>query len=586
MHKQLKISSFLIILLAVSCGHRNEALRLLEKAQNCVEAAPDNALSYLDSIFLAEKFLSKENYMEYIVTNVQAKHKNYIDIKDDTIIFEAKRYFSGKDNSQRTTDNRRGLFHSKAHSSKLIAYSYLYSGCVYEERQEYDKAINEYNQAFHAAELIHDSLLMYRSISYIAIIYSNENYYDKALEKYLQSINYINKYDKEKLAGSYANISKIHLISLNNDSSICYIDKAMDVVADSDNKKLLSYVYQIAHVIYKECNKYDEAKDFLRLAMETNEDSSATSLYYRNLAELYLKTGEQDSTKKYTHKLIKEIDNVNDKAFLASSYGFLSDYYSSVNMNDSALYYQDKLTRTIDKIREDNMKQNIYEVEKKYDYERLSNNYHKKLNSQFKLIIMMLTIVIVLIITISLLIIRKKKNEIYLIRKNEQIAIEMNNLKNEFHLLEDLNSGIKSSVDNILKQRSKLIVKVHNAEKKHKDDDKSIINELKSLVFGSFNKTGLKAAVDLVENTYPKLPAMIKNNYCSLNETEYNVFLLSLLPLSSRDIANLMDLGESSVAKSRTNIRKEIGAEGYGSDIGDFILEKYYISCQLSAVSS
>lgn len=559
MHKLLKISSFLIILLAVSCGHKNEALRLLEKAQNCVETAPDSALSYLDSIFLAEKFLSKENYMEYIVTNVQAKHKNYKNIKDDTIIFEAKRYFSGK-----------------ANSSKLIAYSYLYSGCVYDERQEYDKAINEYNQAFHAAELIHDSLLMYRSISYIANIYSNDNYYDKALEKYLQSINYINKYDKEKLAGSYANISKIHLISLNNDSSICYIDKAMDVVADSDNKKLLSYVYQIAHVIYKECNKYDEAKDFLRLAMETNEDSSATSLYYLNLAELYLKTDEHDSTKRYTHKLIKEIDNVNDKAFLASSYGFLSDYYSSVNMNDSALYYQDKLTKTIDKIREDNMKQNIYEVEKKYDYERLSNNYHKKLNSQFKLIIMMLTIVIVLIITISLLIIRKKKNEIYLIRKNEQIAIEMNNLKNEFHLLEDLNNGIKSSVDNILKQRARLIVKVHNAEKKHKDDDKSVINELKSLVFGAFNKTGLKAAVDLVENTYPKLPAMIKNNYGSLNETEYNVFLLSLLPLSSRDIANLMDLGESTIAKSRTNIRKKIEAEGYGSDIGDFILEKYY----------
>lgn len=578
MHKPLKILSILILLLTVSCGHRNETLRLLEKAQNCVETAPDSALSYLDSIFLAEKFLSKENYMEYIITNVQAKHKNYKDIKDDTIIFEAKRYFSGK-------DNRRGLFHSNAHSSTFIAQSLLYSGCVYDERQEYDKAINEYNYAFHAAELIQDSLLMFRSISYIANIYSKEDYYDKALEKQLQSINYINKYDKEKLAGSYANISRIHLISLNNDSSIYYIDKAMDVVADTDNKQLLSYVYQIAHVIYKECKKYDEAKDFLRLSMETNEDSSATSLYYLNLAELYLETGEQDSTKRYTHLLINKTDNVNDKAFLASSYGFLSDYYSSVNMNDSALYYQDKLTRIIDKIREDNMKQNIYEVEKKYDYERLSNNYHKKLNSQFKLIIMMLTIVIVLIITISLLIIRKKKNEIYLIRKNEQIAIEMNNLKNEFHLLEDLNSGIKSSVDNILKQRAKLIVKVHNAEKKHKDDNKSVINELKSLVFGSFNKTGLKAAVDLVENTYPKLPAMIKKNYGSLNETEYNVFLLSLLPLSSRDIANLMDLGESSVAKSRTNIRKKIGAEGYGSDIGDFILEKYYISSQLSAVS-
>lgn len=549
----------LLFLLTVSCARRDEALRLLEKAQNCIESAPDSALMYLDSIFLPEKFLSKENYMEYLVTNVQAKYKNFKDIKDDTLIFEAKDYFIGK-----------------AHDPKLIAQSYLYSGCIYNERLEYEKALNEYNYAFSTAELSHDSILMYLSTSYIANIYDKQNYFDKALEKHLQSINYIKEGDKEMLATSYANIAKGYLISLNNDNSIYYIDKALDIVTDSDNKKLLSSVYQFAHVIYRECNRIEEAKDFLRLSIEANGDSLATSLYNLNLAELYLETGEQDSTKKYTHKLINEIDNINDMAFLASSYGFLSDYYSSLNMNDSALYYQDRLTRTIDKIREDNMKQNIYEIEKKYNYERLSNNYHKKLNSQFKLIIMMLTIVIVLIITISLLIIHKKKNEIYLIRKNEQIAIEMNNLKNEFHLLEDLNSGIKSSVDNILKQRAKLIVKVHNAEKNHKDDDKTVINELKSLVFGSFNKTGLKTAVDLVENTYPKLPAMIKNNYGSLNETEYNVFLLSLLPLSSRDIANLMDLGESSVAKSRTNIRKKIGAEGYGSDIGDFILERYY----------
>ena len=514
---------------------------------------------YLDSIFLPEKFLSKENYMEYLVTNVQAKYKNFKDIKDDTMIFEAKRYFA-----------------KKAKSSRFMAQSLLYSGCVYNERQEYEKALNEYNYAFSTAELSHDSILMYLSTSYIANIYDKQNYFDKALEKHLQSINYIKEGDKEMLATSYANIAKGYLISLNNDNSIYYIDKALDIVTDSDNKKLLSSVYQFAHVIYRECNRIEEAKDFLRLSIEANGDSLATSLYNLNLAELYLETGEQDSTKKYTHKLINEIDNINDMAFLASSYGFLSDYYSSLNMNDSALYYQDRLTRTIDKIREDNMQQNIYEIEKKYDYERLSNNYHRKLNSQLKLIIIMLIIIIVLIVTISLVITHKKKNEIYLIKKNQQILIEMNNLKSEFHLLEDLNSGIKSSVDNVLKQRTKLIIKVHNVEKKHKDDDKNIINELKSLVYGSVNKNGLKAAIDLVENTYPKLPAMIKNNYGSLNETEYNVFLLSLLPLSSRDIANLMDLGESSVAKSRTNIRKKIGAEGYGSDIRDFILEKYY----------
>ncbi len=549
----------LLFLLTVSCARRDEALRLLEKAQSLIESAPDSALMYLDSIFLPEKFLSKENYMEYLVTNVQAKYKNFKDIKDDTLIFEAKRYFIGK-----------------AHDPKLIAYSYLYSGCVYDERQDYGKALNEYNYAFSTAELSHDSILMYLSTSYIANIYGKQNYFDKALEKHLQSINYIKEDDKEMLATSYANIAKGYLISLNNDNSIYYIDKALDIVTDSDNKKLLSSVYQFAHVIYRECNRIEEAKDFLRLSIEANGDSLATSLYNLNLAELYLETGEQDSTKKYTHKLINEIDNINDMAFLASSYSFISDYYSSLNMNDSALYYQDRLTRTIDKIREDNMKQNIYEVEKKYDYERLSNNYHKKLNRQFKMIIVMLLILIILVTIISMLIVRKKKGEIALMKKNEQLVIEMNSLKSEYNILEELNNDIKSSVGNILKQRSKLIVKVNNIEKKHNDTDKDIVNELKSLVYGSRNKSGLIAAIDLLENTYEKLPTFVKERYSNLNETEYNVCILSMLPLSSREIAGIINLGESSVAKARTNIRKKIGAEGYGSDISDFIFEEFY----------
>lgn len=549
----------IFFLLTVSCARRDGALRLLEKAQSHIESAPDSALLYLDSIFLPEKFLSKENYMEYLVTNVQAKYKNFKDIKDDTLIFEAKRYFT-----------------RKAQGSKFMVQSLLYSGCVYDERQDYGKALNDLNLAFSTAELQHDSLMMYLSTSYIANIYGEQNCFDKALEKHLQSINYIKKDDKEKLATSYANIAKWYLISLNNDSSIYYIDKALDIVADTDNKKLLSHVYQIAHVIYRECNRIEKARDFLRLSIEADGDSLATPLYNLNLAELYLETGEHDSTKRYTHKLINEIDNINDNTFLASSYGFLSDYYSSLNMNDSALYYQDRLTRTIDKIREDNMQQNIYEIEKKYNYEYLSNDYHKKLNRQFKMIIVMLLILIILVTIISMLIVRKKKGEIALMKKNEQLVIEISSIKNEFHLLEDLNSGIKSSVGNILKQRSKLIVKVNNLEKKHNDTDKDIVNELKSLIYGSRNKSGLRAAIDLVESTYPKLPAFIKKNYDKLNETEYNVSLLSLLPLSSREIANLIELGESSVAKARTNIRKKIGAEVYGSDISDFIFEEFY----------
>jgi hypothetical protein len=72
-----------------------------------MEASPDTAAMYLDSILMPEKFLKKDKYMEYLVTKVQAKYKNYDDIKDDTNIFETKKYFDKK-----AQKSRKRMLHS------------------------------------------------------------------------------------------------------------------------------------------------------------------------------------------------------------------------------------------------------------------------------------------------------------------------------------------------------------------------------------------------------------------------------------------------------------------------------------------
>ena len=98
MRKVLYILSFIVLL---SCSRHNDAERLLEKAQAVMETSPDTAAMYLDSILMPEKFLNKDKYMEYIVTNVQTKYKNYDNVKEDTNIFETKKYFDKKAQSSK-----------------------------------------------------------------------------------------------------------------------------------------------------------------------------------------------------------------------------------------------------------------------------------------------------------------------------------------------------------------------------------------------------------------------------------------------------------------------------------------------------
>ena len=88
MRKVLYILSFILFL---SCSHHQNAEMFLEKAQAVMETSPDSAIMYLDSILIPEKFLKKDRYMEYLVTKVQAKYKNYDNIKYDTNIFETKK---------------------------------------------------------------------------------------------------------------------------------------------------------------------------------------------------------------------------------------------------------------------------------------------------------------------------------------------------------------------------------------------------------------------------------------------------------------------------------------------------------------
>ena len=189
------ILSSLLLVLLFSCNNQNKAEYFLAKAQSCIETSPDTAIIYLDSIIIPEKFLNKEKYMEYLVTKVQAKYKNYDDIKEDTNIFETKKYFDKKAHGSKfTTQNR-----------KIQMYAHLYSACVYDERSEYEKALKDYKTAFTLAENMQDSLYMWRINNYIGEVFSKQTYWTEALRIYKKSI-YLENNDVEK-ARSYANLA-------------------------------------------------------------------------------------------------------------------------------------------------------------------------------------------------------------------------------------------------------------------------------------------------------------------------------------------------------------------------------------------
>ena len=552
MRKVLYILSFILFL---SCSHHQNAEMFLEKAQAVMETSPDSAIMYLDSILIPEKFLKKDRYMEYLVTKVQAKYKNYDNIKYDTNIFETKKYFDKKAQSSKLT----------AHCQKYQMYAHLYSGCVYDERDEYENAMKDYKTAFTLAKNMQDSLYMWRINQYIGDLYLDQLYYDKALEHYKNSVTWINN-DMHR-ALHYTDMACIYYMKDMLDSVDYYIRYAVDIAEQTNDERVISQIYQNAHLYYRENDETEVAKKYLKMACEIYTDTLLENRYNLNFLTLYYKDGDVDSASVYVRKLKDKYELVEDETMKISICSEFVKYYSMMNMCDSVLYYQSEISSVSQEIYKKYIEQNIYEIQKKYDYELQRNIYQSKLNKRLLLIICIL-IVLFLVTIVSFVIITNSK------RREKTLSKQVDDLSNVISDYDKFKHEIKESFDNSLKERLNIIRKVNIFE--HNNKSSKNIKEIKEYAYGSPYKTAFDASVDVIESSYNKITTFIRESYPELNETEYKICILSIVPLSTDDIANIVELGSDSVRKSRSNIRKKLHIEEKKTSISGYILEKYY----------
>lgn len=607
--KKILYMLFVIALITItSCAKYSEEQQLLQRALAVMETSPDRALVYLDSIRRPEEYLSKEKYMEFLVIKTQAKYKNYNDIKDDTAIFVAKCYYE-----------------KKANNPRMMTLANLYSGCVYEEKGVFENAMQAYNQAYKYAENTSDSLLMWRIPIYIGRLFQIHFNYELALDSYRLSAEKCGN-KKERLVESYGAMGRAFMLLKENDSALFYYKKGVELSKQTSNLKIQSTLYQNISLLYREIKDFNNAEKYLKLSMQYNTDSNSLLRYHLNLAKLYIVSANIDSTRIYAKKLLNdiEIEAIEDLSLKASIYNFISEYFVAIKCYDSAQYYQKELISIISKIYDERLKQNVYEVQKKYDYDNLQRSYDKRLIESLRVITIMIFILLcisVAFIIVLLRLFRKRKEENTL--RKQLLDIQLDNTRlakmKEFNLLKitTLNEKISSlekekkevlkgidnqmlkndadlkilrqeleqakaqkeeinmSFENNLKQRIIAIKKICIFEQRNKNNKREVIAELKNIAYGSSYKTGMEAVIDLFKTTFNGLDLYIKKEYPDLSETEYKVCLLTFFPVTINDIADLLGQSTNTVAKARTGIRKKIGMSGFGGNISDFILKSY-----------
>lgn len=107
----------------------------------------------------------------------------------------------------------------------------------------------------------------------------------------------------------------------------------------------------------------------------------------------------------------------------------------------------------------------------------------------------------------------------------------------------------------------------------NKDIDKSSFQKLKSCVCGQ-----AESAYDVIfeeyNKVYPDVVQRIRDNQPPLSECEFKICILSMMPFSVKEVANMMQVSTAMVGKARTSIRKKLGMTEARGSIEDFLMNK------------
>ncbi len=516
---------------------------LLHRAERNIENNPEAAWHSLDSISIPKLSLGRADYMKYAVLHAEADFLCFKELKNDTAIFEACRYYEKKQDLPQ---------HTKAT---------LYSACVLEAQGQTDAAVDAYNKAFALASQNADSVMMAKAKHYLGNLDYNIGYYEEAVKNFRQADNfYANNLSKK--AQMHRAIGATFTLKHENDSALLYLERGLKLARDAEDELEESYFLNTMSIVYREKGDYEKSLLLLRQSVSVGLADNDSIRHHLNYANLFLGMNEMDSVEYYAKKLQKEVKDVEDGSLSISIYAFLANYEARVGNMGEAYSYQKSLFELSSSIYDENMKQSVYEAQLKYDFEAQQNQYNKQLANRRRTILLLVIGLLVLAVAVAVAMFRNaQKNKALANALKDLLTFKHENdrMKTDFtereKELSDMLASCENNMERELRFRQTVMRQLDILSKNY--GQKSYLHDLEKTVFGNDSHWAKMMAV--FDELYPGVRASLHEHYPQLSEMECNDFVLSIIGVSRSDEAMLLDVSISVVDKMRSKVKKITG---------------------------
>ena len=572
--KQICTTACLIFILAlVSCAQKvDEITEFLQKAEQCMEAQPDSALSILQRIPNPQELKGK-NQADYGLLMTQALDKNYKPLESDSLIQLAIRYY----------DN------SSEKESRGKAYFY-YGRYLYETRK-YEESLEEFLESKRTLDNSKQYKMLGLITYYIGCVNQKRFIYDEALLNFKDALEYY-KLVEDTLSMTYAlsNIGRTYYMKNENDSSLYYSTSALKIATDKGLKSESTLLHDLG-IITRRTGDYEKAESLMLTSID-KIDIEEIYTRYLSLGILYFQMGKYDKAEEFLNKSLisPRLEN------LSSAYSHL--YKISLQRKDYKNFVDYIEIR--DSIRSElmNLKNWSYtlELQKKYENEKLKNE-NLQISNNRNLILFGGILVTLVVLVIAAYFYYHNKNNKRRIKDIEQTINqnhkEIENYKTELGTYTESKAdhqneigGLKGKITLLTNQNrdltERLLVLGHDKialEKSETAESSDYIVALRTLLSiknGTLNRKlsdhDISQLVKLFNFLYDGYIDRLLEKFPGLTKHEIELCCLLKLQFTHQELCNASNATSESVRKSKTRLKSTLGIPAEET-LEDFLLE-------------
>lgn len=540
---------FLFILLLSSCSFNGGADKVFDRAEALMDQHPDSALKLLDTEIL-QKNLDRDAYYRYILLYTQARDRNNIDIKNDTVVFQTRDYYLNKKDLLRT------------------AMSFYYSGRVLESQNNKEDALSMYLDAeSYALQTDNDKLKGHIEYS-IGAINHKKFLKDEAISRFKLSAKYFNK------SASYKNESQVYngigtafLLKKELDSSFYYLDKSLLLAQNIKDSVSQGLALQNVGVAYRMIKDYPKSRAKFMQAIPLFKKNEDKARIYLNVAYSFNDEQNRDSTLCYINKSLELIKG-DETSSLRSMIIQLQSRIEETDKNyEKALVFQKQYAEHLQNIFREGTNQAILDIQKKYDFEVIQNENNRLLIEKQSASLIILGL-IVLVLGMGIFFYWKNVQNKEALSDAELKISQLNDMAESFDKKEN-------SFKKVLLEHFDILKKVASLEGHMRDDEKKqgqkLLKKVNEIIYKQ-ESLDWNMLDDTMNQLYNGFPENLRKRYPQLEDAEVRICCLIYAGLNNTEISILMEWTINTIQMKKSIIRRKIGVEGYGN-MTDFLIK-------------